>query len=522
MTLVKISPASLRVFCLLTPAFLLSGHHASAQIGQAGGLSQGAQASPLSGYGRPGQNGSVTVIQTPVPGATTSVNTINPTVQVQGPFNGSTPGTGKAPFSGRLSFREAIERGLAYNLGTVQLTQALRQARGQSRIARSFLLPNLNGGVSESVEQENLRALGIRTSRPVPGFAFPAIVGPFNFADLRAGVSQSVADWTAWNNYRSSQDVVHASEFLAKDARDLVVLAVGGGYLQVIAAKARMESARAQLATANTLYDQAVKKKAVGLVAQIDVNRSQIQALTQQQRLISLQNDLSKTKINLARSIGLPPTDQYDTTDEIPFSSAPSLTLEDAIKGALAKRADVKAAQAQVRAAERASAAAHGERFPSLAVSADYGVLGAVPAQSHGTFFVTGTLHIPLWDGGRTEGDIEQADAVLAQRRAELADLKDQVEADVRKAYFDLEASLNQVDVARKNLDTSKQTLELTLQRFDAGVTDSVEVVQSQESVATAELDYINSVFAHNLAKLSIARLVGSAADNLERFLSFH
>lgn len=182
----------------------------------------------------------------------------------------------------------------------------------------------------------------------------------------------------------------------------------------------------------------------------------------------------------------------------------------------------MKAAQAQVRAAERASAAAHGERFPSLAVSADYGVLGAVPAQSHGTFFVTGTLHIPLWDGGRTEGDIEQADAVLAQRRAELADLKDQVEADVRKAYFDLEASLNQVDVARKNLDTSKQTLELTLQRFDAGVADSVEVVQSQESVAAAELDYINSVFAHNLAKLSIARLVGSAADNLERFLSFH
>jgi outer membrane protein TolC len=504
------------------PAFFLPGQYAVAQLGQGGNLSQGAQANSVPVSGRSGQSGSVTVMQTPIPGATTSVNTINPTVQVQGPFGGSIPGTSKVPFSGQLSFREAIERGLAYNLGAVQMSHALRQARGQSRVARSFLLPNLNGGVSESVEQENLRALGIRPSGPIAGAAFPSIVGPFNFADLRAGVSQTVADWTAWNNYRSSKDVVHANEFLARDARDLVVLAVGAQYLQVIAAKARVESARAQLATANTLYDQAVKKRAVGVVAQIDVNRSQVQLLTQQQRLISLQNDLSKTKINLARSIGLPPTDRYDTTDELPFSPAPSLTVEEAVRGALAKRADAMAAQAQVRAAERGSAAAHGERFPSLAVSADYGVIGAVPAQSHGTFFVTGTVHLPLWDGGRTEGDIEQADAVLAQRRAELADIKDQIEADVRKAYFDLEASLSQVDVARKNLETTRQTLELTLQRFNAGVTDSFEVVQSQELVATAELDYINSVFAHNLAKLSIARSVGSAADNLEQFLSFH
>jgi outer membrane protein TolC len=455
-----------------------------------------------------------------VPGTTTSVNTINPTVQVQGTFAGSALSVAKMPFSGKLSLREAIQRGLGYNLGAVGVAQAVRQAQGQSKIIRSALLPNLNGNINETVEQINLRAAGIRINVPIPGFTFPSLVGPFNFIDFRARLSQTVADSTAWNNYRSAREVVRANEYLAKDARDLVVLAVGGEYLEVIAAKARVESARAQLDTANALYEQTAQKRSVGLVAQIDVNRSQVQALTQQQRLISLQNNLAKLKISLARSIGLPPTDQYEITDEIPFSPAPALALDDALKQAFQQRTDLKAAQAQLRAAERAHAAARGERLPSLAVNADYGVIGTTPSQSHGTFAVTGTVRIPLWQGGRTEGDIEQADAALAQRRAELEDLRNQVEAEVRNDYLDLQASVSQVEVASKNLETSKQTLELTRQRFEAGITDSVEVVQSHESLATAELDYINSVFAHNLAKLSLARSVGSAAENLQQFIS--
>jgi outer membrane protein TolC len=141
------------------------------------------------------------------------------------------------------------------------------------------------------------------------------------------------------------------------------------------------------------------------------------------------------------------------------------------------------------------------------------------PSQAHGTFAVVGSLKIPIWQSGRIEGDIEQAGAALAQRQAELEDLRGQIESDVRKAFLDLEAARTQVEVATENLQVTKENLGLTRQRYDAGVTDNVEVVQSQESVAGAELDYINSVFAHNVAKLSLARAVGQAADNLAQFL---
>ena len=184
----------------------------------------------------------------------------------KGPYTGSVGSTGRIPFSGRLSLREAVQRGLEHNLGTVGLTQAVRQARGQSKAARSALLPNLNGRLSETVQQINLKALGVPIGSSIPGLSVPTIVGPFNYFDLRATLSQTLVDLTAWHNYRSAAETLRANELSVQDARDLVVLAVGGAYLQLIAAKARVESARAQLETARALYQQTSERRSVGLV----------------------------------------------------------------------------------------------------------------------------------------------------------------------------------------------------------------------------------------------------------------
>ena len=503
-------------------AFLLAALFETAAFGQfgpSGGQSTGTQANQVPLSGRTGESGSVTAVQSPVAGTTNSVNTINPSIQTTGPYTGSELSTAKMPFSGKLSLRDAVARGLEYNLGAVGLTLAMRQAHGQAQVVRSALMPNVNGSLSETVQQTDLRAAGLRISSPFPGVGIPSIVGPFNYFDLRARLTQTVGDLTALNNYRSARESLRADEFFAQDSKDLVVLAVGGAYLQVIAAGARVDSAKAQLETANALYQQTAQQRSVGLLAQIDVNKSEVQMLTQKQRLASLQNDLSKQKINLARLTGLPPNDRYALSDDVPFAEAPVAGEEDAVTQALMQRPDIKAAQAQIRAAERSLAAARAERLPSLSVSADYGVIGLNPAQSHGTFSAAGTLHIPIWQGGRTEGDIEQANAAVAQRRAELEDLRSRVESEVRNAFLDLQTATSQVEVSRQNLDVTRETLTLTRQRFDAGITDSVEVSQAQSSVASAELDYINSVFAHNVAKLSLARAAGGSAESLARFL---
>jgi outer membrane protein TolC len=386
-----------------------------------------------------------------------------------------------------------------------------------SHVARGALLPNLSATLSATDETENLAALGLRFT--VPGFTLPTVVGPFDYVDVRANLTQTILDLTALNNYRSANQISSADQLATLDAKDLVVLAVSGTYLQVLAAKARVDSAQAQLDTANALYQQTLQQRNVGLVAQIDANRSQVQALTEQQRLLSLQNDLAKQKISLARLTGLPPTDQYELSDDIPFAPAPAIAMQEALQQALAQRSDLKAAQSQVRAAELARSAARAERLPTISLSANFGAIGPTPAEARGTYALAGTVRVPIWLGGRTEADITESDVVLAQRQAELDDLKSSIEGEIRNAYLDLQTATSQVDLAKTNLTVSQQTLALTRQRFDAGVTDAVEVVQSEQTVATAQLDYINSVFAHNVAKLSLARAMGGTADNLAQFL---
>jgi outer membrane protein TolC len=164
-------------------------------------------------------------------------------------------------------------------------------------------------------------------------------------------------------------------------------------------------------------------------------------------------------------------------------------TVNAAVAQAEQQRADLKAAQSQVEAAAKALAAARAERLPSASVSGYYEVIGTNPAQSHGAFSVVGTLSIPIWQGGKTAGDIAQAEAVLAQRQAELDDTRGQIEAEVREAYLDLEAAAGQVEVARKNLQVAQETLEMARARMEAGVINTVEVVQAQQTVSSAQLD---------------------------------
>ena len=507
-----------RTFVLGMPLVLAAACGAFAQTPPEA-LPPGTRATPLPLSGRTAAPGSVTVTQTTNPGGE-SVNTLNSAVQAQGAYLGSVP-TARTPGAPlRISLDDAVARGLKSNLGSVGFQQSLRQAEGQATVARSSLLPQVNTSLTGDDQQTDLAALGFSSFHiSIPGFSFPTVLGPYHYFDLRAGVSQSILNLTELNNYRAAKENAKSTEFSAQDAHDLIALAVTGAYLQVISSASRVDSARAQLATAQETYKQAVDRHNAGVAARIDVTRSQVELQTEQQRLTSVENDLAKQKIAFSRLIGLPPGQEFTLSDTLPFAPLEGLALDEALRRAYANRADLKAAESQVHAAEILKRAAETERLPTVGVNADYGVIGSDPTNSHGTFAVSGSVRFPVFNGRRAHGDIEQADAALEQRRAEYEDLRGRIDADVRTAFLDLNSAAQQVTVADTNRKLAADTLQQARDRFAAGVADTIEVVQAQESVASAERDYIASLFAHNLAKASLARAMGQADQNIKQFL---
>jgi outer membrane protein TolC len=444
----------------------------------------------------------------------TGQNAFGQNIFGQSAFEGSVPTGNVVPRVIPISLRDAIDRGLKYNLGLLLANESERNARGARYRALSDLLPNITTHVADTQEQVNLAAFGLP---PIPGI--PRIVGPFNVFDARAFATQPILNFKSLYNTRASSQNVQAAKYTAEDARDLVVLAVGAAYLLAIADEARINTAQAQLKTAQALYQQASDMLKAGVVASIDEIRSQVEMQVQQQRLLVAQNDYDKQMLSLARTIGLPIGQQFTLSDKMPFAPAPPITLDAALTRAYNSRADYRSAQALEHAAELARKDAVSERLPSLALNGDYGALGNQPGNAHGTFTATAALNFPIFQGGKVRGDILQADAVLAQRRAQTADLRGRIEYEVRSALLDLNAASEQVRVAQSSIQLAEQQVTQSRDRFAAGVADTVEVIQAQEALATTNQNFIASVFQHNLAKLSLARALGIAEEATKQFL---
>lgn len=445
--------------------------------------------------------------------AASSVTVTIPPAVSQGGFTGSVPSAKITPGPLSISFLDAIDRGLKQNLGLLLSEDNSLSARGEKWKELSNLLPNVNAKFLEAAQQTDLAALGIR----IPGL--PRVVGPFNYFDVRGYVTQSVFNWNYIQKERAAAQTLKAAELSYKDARELVVLVTGNAYLQAIAGAARVETAEAQLQTAQTLSDRSSDQLKAGVIPAIDALRARVELHSRQQQLIAARNDFAKQKLALSRIIGLALGQEFILADKAPYDQLVPPPLEEALRRAYASRADYQAAMARARAAELSRRAASAERYPSLDLEGDYGDIGTNPGNSNGTFHVAGTITVPIFQGGRAHADILEAEARLREAKARLEDLRGQIDNDVRTALLDLNAAADQVEVARSSVDLAEQTLTQAQDRFAAGVSDNLEVVQAQESVANAHEAYISSLYSHNLAKVELARALGNAEQGVKQYL---
>ena len=438
----------------------------------------------------------------------------------QNPVFGSVPEANPTPGVLQLTFRDAIERALRQNLAGLLSEYNTIQARGEKWEQLSELLPHVSGSVLEDVQKTNLEALGFeKFGSSGPFGKVGPVIGPYAYLDIRASATQKVFDWKAIQKYRSSVVGESVAQFNLKDARDLVVLATGNAYLQAIAGGARVETAQAQVETARALYQKAVAQQQAGVAPAIDTLRAQVEYQSRQQQLIAAANDYAKQKISLARVIGLAPRQEFELAEKAPYDPFPIPDLETAVQRAYTMRSDYKAARDRLAAAQLERSAATAGYFPTIDFSGNYGEIGATPANVLPTYQIVGTLNIPIFQGGKVHSDVLKADASERRARAQLADVKAQIDQDVRNALLDLKSSSDQVEVAQSSVNLAEQALTQSQDRYSAGVTDNLEVVQAQEALAAAHESLISSLYSHNLAKVSFARALGRAEEGIREYL---
>jgi outer membrane protein TolC len=411
-----------------------------------------------------------------------------------------------------LSLEQSVHMGLQYNLGLV-LSGTNSSSSGAQRLqALQALLPTATASAKEAVQQTNLEAEGLK----FPGFS---VIGPYGYTDIRASVQSSLLNLQSLQTYLASKHNFQGSKLTLEDAKDLVVLTVGNAYLLCIADASRVQSAQAQVNSSKVSLDQAVSNHQAGTAPLLDELRARVDYQTQQQTLISAQNQYQKDKIALARAIGLPLEQSFELSDELPFKALDDVDPNTAVQQGLARRRDLQALQQQVEGAQASRKAATAERYPTISFSGDYGVIGPTLGHSHGTFDAVGTASVPLFEEAKLRGDARDAQAQLDQKQAQLNDLRGQIGADVRDGILDIQAAAKQVSVARSNVELATEALSEAQQRYAAGVADNLAVSQALTSLAQADDQLVGSLYQHNVAKLSLARALGIAQTNYKDYV---
>ena len=428
--------------------------------------------------------------------------------KVRSDFKGGVPAGSATDEIIGLSLEDAVARGMQQNLGVLLAREGEGEALGRHLQSRSARLPQLSAAVDQSSRQLNLNVIGFSNFPNIPD-----VVGPFDVFDARLFLSWRLYDPAGSRKARSDALALDGARWSRRDAEDFLRLLVTDSYLRALTWKGQVEAVRTHLRTAQSLRDLAVSRNESGLAAGIEVLRAEVRVSNERQRVIVAENNLAKQRLTLAQVIGLPLGQEFELVDSLGGADAPVGTVEEALAIAYAQRSDLRAAEALAESARLDVRAERGERLPAVVLGADYGALGNDLGSAVETFNVGAAIRVPIFDGGRIRGETLEAEASAVASEARLEDLRATIYYQVHTIHLDLEASREQVSVARGAVELARQQLVQARNRFAAGVASNLEVVEAQDSVAVANEDWLFSMYRYDLDRARLRRATGSAGS---------
>jgi outer membrane protein TolC len=460
-------------------------------------------------------------------GIAVCAQTPNPT-SAANPFFGSVRTRPASAEALRLSLDDAVQMGLKNNLGLKEAEDGEKSIEGQKNQAIQNFLPNITVGGDLGVHQTNLAALGFGPgvvgmfASMFPGGKIPAGMSYITRDDLTEGkiqFGQMLFSGPVIAAYKGARAAEKAAYFAKTSARGEVVQQVASAYLHALAASSEVDNARALEAADRVALDQAHAAHQAGTAANLDELRARVQLLAQQQAVIAAENMLEKELILLKREIGVDPGQKLALTDPAPYSELAAQSPAEVRTVAYQNRQDYQKLQNEVIEMRAIHTAYRAQRLPSLSFGGYYAVSKVNGVASHGNFLTQGNLSLPLFREAGLRGQSDTAQAQLNATTAQLADLRGQIDYQVRIALLDVDASAQLVAVSRSNVDLATRALADETERVKAGVDDNLPLVTAQAALASAQTNLVESLYQYNLSKLALARSAGILEQQYRMYL---
>ena len=413
------------------------------------------------------------------------------------------PATAKAP-TVSLTLAQAIRTALDQNPRIHQSLLALAESGEDRRAAASALLPSVGAQAIGQRAKNNLDAfIGVPTPHG------PQVVGPFNWGQLALEARVSLFDLSLWQRWRASQHAEDSVRAQGRAVREEITALVVGQYLRALRTQESLKAAQSRVGLAEALALLATSQQKQGVGTRLDTLRAQVQVQTERQRLLQAQTQRTTALAGLARLLTLEPGTQVDLLDTLEAPTLPVITFQEAYASGLRQRPDLAALEAREKAAGSLREAAQGLRLPSLFASGNYGSTGLQSQPWATTYQLSLGIRVPLFTGGLVSAQVAKAKSEQARVQEARRDVQSQVSLEVTVAQAELESARSEVEVATLALSLSDEVLIQARHRFEAGVSNNIEVINAQDELARAHDNRISALYRLNQARADLARAMG-------------
>ena len=404
----------------------------------------------------------------------------------------------------KLTLKDAVNLALKQNPQVILANLGVSQSEQDRLLARAALLPQVGAKATETVNRLNLAAM---IGMNFPGFA--QHVGPFEVAQAGVGVTAPVFDLTLWRRYRSSQlgvDSVRAQEV---SVREESVLLVVSQYLGSQRAAADVQAAQSRVDLAQALYDQAADLQKNGVGTGIDTLRSNVQLQNEKQRLIVASTQLQTSLYGLARLLNIEPNRKIELADQESFFDTPEVSTDQTLDRAYGSRPELRDVLTREQRAQLDLKTADAARLPKVSFNGLWAEQGLNSSNAIPVYNYSANLDVPIFTGGRIQAERERASLAIRQLKQQEQEVRNRIVLDVQTSIAQLRSARRQVDVANLGIELARQEVEQSRDRFQAGGTNNVEVIQAQDGLARAGDNQIAALYRYNQSRADLAHSVG-------------
>lgn len=410
-----------------------------------------------------------------------------------------------------LTLRDAVRLALSPrgNLAVDVADQSVAAAQARFRESQATSKPNVDFSFNAVNERLDLDVFGFESIH-VPGFMFPRAVGPFEVLESRVHIRQSLFDQESLRRKEAARAGVGAAETETDEVRDQIVGQVARLYLQAQRGASAVETAQALVVTAESTLKEIGDRNAEGQALAVDVSEARVEVAAAKQDLLKAQLERARTEIDLLNAMNRDLNTPLELMDPLTFAAQDIPPADQAVATALQSRSEILTLQKKLQSTRLNDAAIHSERLPNLVGYANVGSTGTSLPTSTGTYDAGVTLRIPILDGGRRESQRAEVNTIVRQEELQLAQLRKQVEIEVREALLRIELARGYVELSESRYRVAKDELEHRRRSYAQGIGGKMDVNGAQAGLAKAADGRMAALHDWNEARVDLLQALGT------------